>query len=257
MPRKHDDLVDEQTRNERVLKFVRLVWKIVNRLWGSNYLVRRMDREDAAQSGFLGLLRAASLFDPSYGVKEITYYTVAITNSILRASMSQDLVKIPVHKYGEYMRSGELPPSCTNLGEHNLQDFVKDERLINVDPMLEKLTPDESDLIRKYFGIGTSQMTCSHIAKRKGVDRQRIVRMKKKILNKISAKNGCDKESEEVIRIKAFNQGSDACIAKKDRTENPYHPKKQKIGFMYWRRGWNHVRDLWGVDKKKVTCHGN
>lgn len=75
-------LRSQEDRDKMALDNAKLVSYAINTLRHVP-AVRGMDRDDAAQAGWLGLLRACELFDPSMGFRPSTYLTTAIKRAIL------------------------------------------------------------------------------------------------------------------------------------------------------------------------------
>lgn len=75
-------LRSQEDRDKMALDNARLVSYAINTLRHVP-AVRGMDRNDAVQAGWLGLLRACELFDPSMGFRPSTYLTTAIKRAIL------------------------------------------------------------------------------------------------------------------------------------------------------------------------------
>jgi RNA polymerase primary sigma factor len=73
-------VVDVEVRDKLILKNRGLVIRVVR-----HYLGRGVDREDLIQEGNLGLLRAATRFDPGRGFRFSTYANFWIRQAIMRA----------------------------------------------------------------------------------------------------------------------------------------------------------------------------
>ena len=82
MKTRKPSLRSEEERNKLALDNAKLVGHVVHALWHVP-AVRNMSRDDALQAGWLGLLRACELFDPSKGFRPSTYLTMSIRRKIL------------------------------------------------------------------------------------------------------------------------------------------------------------------------------
>jgi RNA polymerase sigma factor (sigma-70 family) len=71
---------DVEARNELCSRHLRLV-----KHWGRRYHSSLVERDDLEGAGFLGLIRAATLFDPDRGRRFSTYATIWIRSFMLRA----------------------------------------------------------------------------------------------------------------------------------------------------------------------------
>lgn len=106
--RKKDSLRSEAERNAIVEANLGLIGGVIARRPGCRDL--HDTYEDAYQSGLLGLIRAAELFDESRGCRFSTYAEKWIWQSILRAGRSSQLVRIPCRFKGEELQ--ELQKQC-------------------------------------------------------------------------------------------------------------------------------------------------
>ena len=78
-------LVKVEARNELAMKNSGLVGSTITRYYRRNPLARQhYPRDDASADGFLGLLRAAELFDPKRGIRFSTYASYWIMQSLGR-----------------------------------------------------------------------------------------------------------------------------------------------------------------------------
>lgn len=84
----------DHARNRLVQSNLRLVFSQAQKHAGHSYL----EVGDLVQEGTIGLMRAAELFDPDFGLKFSTYATHWINQAILRGIDNSGLVRVPVHR---------------------------------------------------------------------------------------------------------------------------------------------------------------
>lgn len=92
-------------RNELVLKNYKLSWHMVRKMRHLE-CVKRLGLHDAAQAGFLAMLRAADQWDPNKGAQFSTYACTSIWKAIMDAC--SDACPIPSNKSAR--RNGRFPP---------------------------------------------------------------------------------------------------------------------------------------------------
>ena len=174
---------------------------------------------DLINEGNLGLIKAAEKFDETRGFKFISYAVWWIRQSILQALAEQSrIVRLPLNQVGSlnkinkafarFEQEHERTPSPEELatvdapfadGEDNsLLDVLvnpdspnADRGLINeslsteVDRALETLTERERDIIKYFFGIGTSEMTLEEIGEKFDLTRERVRQIKEKAIRRL------------------------------------------------------------------------
>lgn len=74
----------------------------------------------------------------------------------------------------------KLPSPCYVLDEELL-----DRNLATVDRALETLTERERDIIKYFFGIGTSEMTLEEIGEKFDLTRERVRQIKEKAIRRL------------------------------------------------------------------------
>ena len=178
---------------------------------------------DLINEGNLGLIKAAEKFDETRGFKFISYAVWWIRQSILQALAEQSrIVRLPLNQVGSlnkinkafarFEQEHERTPSPEELatelelpkekvtdtlrvaGRHVSVDapFADADRgLINeslsteVDRALETLTERERDIIKYFFGIGTSEMTLEEIGEKFDLTRERVRQIKEKAIRRL------------------------------------------------------------------------
>ena len=93
--------MDAATRNAIVLKHRALPYYVVRKMGRYHPSILALGEEDAAQIGYIGLLRAAEIFDPSLGFAFSTYATRAIWQRIHQAAAVAGLVHVPSYMAGD------------------------------------------------------------------------------------------------------------------------------------------------------------
>lgn len=89
---------NQQAKNDLCVKNERLVFSIAKRYLG--FRGNKLEINDLMQFGFLGLLRAADLFDFNMGAKFSTYAVPWIRQSITRGLADEGFsIRIPVHMF--------------------------------------------------------------------------------------------------------------------------------------------------------------
>lgn len=85
---------DENAREKLIMLNLRLVYSIARQYANPNLLV---DPEDLIGDGIIGLCRAISNFDLSFGTRLSTYATLAIHHAIARSSFLHGTIRLPEH----------------------------------------------------------------------------------------------------------------------------------------------------------------
>lgn len=99
-------LTDEEIADGMV-RYERMVWKIVNRQWHYGIGWRLGSREDCFQEAMIGLARGLKRFDPSRGIKPLTYLMASVNRYLFcRCQDSGNIVRVPRHVFRE-TRAGE------------------------------------------------------------------------------------------------------------------------------------------------------
>lgn len=82
--------VDSPTREQRLLKYLPHVKRIVERI--AIHLPPTIDKDDLIQAGIVGLIEAMDRFDPDRGNKFITYASYRIKGAVLAELRSRDFL---------------------------------------------------------------------------------------------------------------------------------------------------------------------
>lgn len=85
---------DENAREKLIMLNLRLVYSIARQYANPNLLV---DPEDLIGDGIIGLCKAISNFDLSFGTRLSTYATLAIHHAIARSNFLHGTIRLPEH----------------------------------------------------------------------------------------------------------------------------------------------------------------
>lgn len=170
------------------------------------YSTNVLSIEDIVQEGILGLINAASKFDPKRGLRFSTYAWTSIKRKILRAiQLNQNLIRWPCHRYSELVsanRSDDQPH--LDLGEREAllvsngeldrvseqmsqQDIVELKQLQEtIQLTLKRFVEREARVLCRRHGLdGKPEATLEEVGEEEKVTRERIrqiqVRAEKKL----------------------------------------------------------------------------
>ena len=156
-------------KEEMVKRNERLIYLVLKRY----HLLDKI--EEYYDVGAIGLVRGINTYDKSKGYKETTYLYRCIDREIMRELIyekrnkrnfegnifSLDLVM--GNEKGASIESIIKDPSI-NVEE----DYIKNERYLNLYKAIAELKPEWRELICKKFGIGYQKKTFNELAKEKG-----------------------------------------------------------------------------------------
>jgi RNA polymerase sigma factor (sigma-70 family) len=196
--------MDVQERNELVLQWQPLVWKIALYLWNRYPSVRRIGSiEDLAGAGQLGLLDAIRLWDPQHPSKatRMTFFHRSITIRMLRDALADNLIAVP-----EYLRRQIRKPQATEhpfveaarkalkirhladyFDKHCLPDEANEDRRIEgLHTAMRWLNRNERQLLAERFGLdGEAPSTFQEMADRRQRSRERMRQCLSRIYSKL------------------------------------------------------------------------
>jgi RNA polymerase sigma factor (sigma-70 family) len=95
MPAKHASVRSQEERDALVLQYSGLPWHVVRR-YAHTRPVQRLGLDDALQVAFLGLLRAAEIWQAEREADFLTYAFQACKSHLWRAIHSNNLIHVPV-----------------------------------------------------------------------------------------------------------------------------------------------------------------
>lgn len=142
---------------------------------------------DLISEGNMGLIKAATKFDPSVGTKFITY-----ADRWIRQAISEYISKYNIDKevYGvdDYIFNDNYSPDFID------NDFEEDNNKVQsmdnaVNELMTCLNNRENAIISSYFGLnGTKQMTLDEIGKTMGLTQERVRQIKDEGIEKLQFK---------------------------------------------------------------------
>ena len=178
---------DEAAREELILHNMRLVAHVIKK-----YAVTEEDKEELLSIGTIGLIKAASTFNPDYGNKFATYAIRCIDNEILMYFRGRKKTKgdvslyepIGVDKEGNQIH---LVDVLDVEDEDVIDKIIKETQLKKVADSIDYVLSDRELLIIKLrYGLGDSRCyTQNEIAKGLGISRSYVSRIEKKALEKL------------------------------------------------------------------------
>lgn len=178
---------DEAAREELILHNMRLVAHVIKK-----YAITEEDKEELLSIGTIGLIKAASTFNPDYGNKFATYAIRCIDNEILMYFRGKKKSKgdvslyepIGVDKEGNQIH---LVDVLDVEDEDVIDKIIKENQLRKVAEEIEKvLTKRELLIIKLRYGLGLEKSyTQKEIANEMGISRSYVSRIEKKALEKL------------------------------------------------------------------------
>ena len=179
---------DECARNILIERNLRLVAHIVKK-----YTVGEKENEDLISIGTIGLIKAVDTFDPSKGIKLVTYAARCIENELLmwyRSQRKQSKEIFLNDSIGADREGNEI--SLMDIIETEDEDVAerleRDENVIRVRKLVKKcLTEREVQIICLRYGLnaGGKELTQREIAALFGISRSYVSRIEKKALQKL------------------------------------------------------------------------
>lgn len=197
----------KEEQDDLVRQYHDLVWYIVQRLWNSGVGRRLGTLEDLAQEGFLGLMHAARNYDPSYGVKFITYASSCIQRWCRREDQSSGLVHVPLHIVQTIQSGGRLDcrdaearqekairamsvltgtdPGPERAGHSRLERAVHDEPMPERSPRFDQALASLDARLRLVltmrFGLdGNEAMTLNEVGELMDICKERVRQLESK-----------------------------------------------------------------------------
>lgn len=165
-------------QEQLVVSNTKLVHYIANR-----YYQESMDREDLAQVGMIGLIKAGKIFDASKGYKFSTLAGKCINGEIIKSFRKK---RIKALSLNQPLTNDEMHAEHIDL----IADGIKQQTdvLIKIDLQnaLLKLSELERFVIKHSFGLETGHcLTQSQIAKMINFSQMYISRVKRDALEKL------------------------------------------------------------------------
>jgi len=189
----------EKECNQIVNENLNYVKAVANQFRGNG-----VDFEDLVSEGTLAMITAAQKFDTSRGSKFIAYASPFIRKALQEAIDKQSaMYRIPKDQKKYAPRSAskavsvDAPLSAGN--QYTLLDILvnKDvemaddnvsfqQMLKDLNHCVDQLDKRESEIIRKFYGLGINHETLAEIAEDMSLKRERVRQIRDKALRKIS-----------------------------------------------------------------------
>lgn len=171
---------DERALNKLIEANLRFVIVIARQYQGKG-----LSMEDLVSEGNMGLMKAASKYDATRGLRFVNYAVVFIRRQIEKA-----LDKESAEQRVESMRDGQTRSVDAPLGSKtnvsllsvlvNADSPMADQRVYDanlaeaIEQALMELNERERAVINAYFGIGEERMTMAEIGEQMGLKRERV-----------------------------------------------------------------------------------
>ena len=169
----------------------------------SQYKGKGLQMDDLVSEGNIGLMKAASRFDPDYGTRFVNFAVVHIRQQIEKAIAQQ--TDPPKGKASSKHDSGVMPLKATSvdapLGYRSNMSLLSvlvnqdapfaDERIHSeaieeaVEFALGSLDERESRVVNAFFGINQEHETMAEIAEDMDLKRERIRQIRDKAVRKL------------------------------------------------------------------------
>jgi RNA polymerase primary sigma factor len=171
---------DERALNKLIEANLRFVVVIARQYQGKG-----LSMEDLVSEGNMGLMKAASKYDATRGLRFVNYAVVFIRRQIEKA-----LDKESAEQRVDSMRDGQTRSVDAPLGSKanvsllsvlvNADSPMADQRVYDanlaeaIEQALTELNERERAVINAYFGIGEERMTMAEIGEQMGLKRERV-----------------------------------------------------------------------------------
>lgn len=171
---------DERALNKLIEANLRFVIVIARQYQGKG-----LSMEDLVSEGNMGLMKAASKYNATRGLRFVNYAVVFIRRQIEKA-----LDKESAEQRVESMRDGQTRSVDAPLGSKanvsllsvlvNVDSPMADQRVYDanlaeaIEQALTELNERERAVINAYFGIGEERMTMAEIGEQMGLKRERV-----------------------------------------------------------------------------------
>jgi RNA polymerase primary sigma factor len=174
------------------------------RLVAFRYSDYGMDVDDLVSEGAIGLVHAASRFEPERNVDFWTYAWGYVRGRMLRALNTQrDTVRVPIHrKYqiqtislqapigdpaNDFTIADFIPAENTPIPGHDLQrrEHFEELRELLDNPLIPGR---ERDILKAWFGIGVPQESLERIALRLNLTQERVRQLYQRGLERLRRK---------------------------------------------------------------------
>lgn len=182
---------DERALNRLIEANLRFVVSVAKQ-----YQHQGLPMEDLVSEGNIGLMKAATKFDASRGLRFVNYAVVFVRQQIEKALKAEGSEKRVESAAGGQTRSVDAP-----LGRRSNMSLLSvladanvaqaDERVYNsavaaaVEHALQSLGDRESRVINAYFGIDQEHLTMAEIAADMGLKRERVRQIRDRAVRRL------------------------------------------------------------------------
>lgn len=182
---------DERALNRLIEANLRFVVSVAKQ-----YQHQGLPMEDLVSEGNIGLMKAATKFDASRGLRFVNYAVVFVRQQIEKALKAEGSEKRVESAAGGQTRSVDAP-----LGRRSNMSLLSvladanvaqaDERVYNsavaaaVEHALQSLGERESRVINAYFGIDQEYLTMAEIAADMGLKRERVRQIRDRAVRRL------------------------------------------------------------------------
>ena len=182
---------DSRALNRLVEANLRFVVSIARQYQGKG-----LSMEDLVSEGNIGLMKAASRYDATRGLRFVNYAVVHIRRQIEKALKAESAEQRVESRPGGETRSVDAPLGAKSnmsllsvLADSNAP--MADSRVYNstveraVEHALTSLDDRESRVVNAYYGIGQENLTLAEIADEMGLQRERVRQIRDRALRRM------------------------------------------------------------------------
>lgn len=184
------------TTNEKIMQHYKLIYLILKELHCN------MNEEEFFFYGLMGLYNGIATYDSTKGIKETTYFSRCIKNSILarfnyKTRKKRDIIKNEISINTPIDENHTIEDILVN--DINVEEeIIKKEQLESIYKALESMRDTKyKKYICDYFGINCKPLKTYQMAKKYGVSHQNISqsikqgikKLRKKVLKEYERKN--------------------------------------------------------------------
>lgn len=201
-----ESLLSEDEERELSARVLRGDSRALNRLVETNlrfvvsiarqYQGKGLSMEDLVSEGNIGLMKAASRYDATRGLRFVNYAVVHIRRQIEKALKAESAEQRVESRASGETRSVDAPLGAKSnmsllsvLADSNAP--MADARVYSsaieraVERALTSLNNRESHVVNAYFGIGQDNLTLAEIAQDMGLKRERVRQIRDRALRRM------------------------------------------------------------------------
>lgn len=146
---------------------------------------------DLISEGNIGLMRAAKKFDGERDIK-FTSYAVWWIKSAIQDCIKKYSTDLNIVDVAEYTYDSATEDDLGSCNEQAIVDMSMEDEIMNdysrkeaVKSLIGTLQTREKDILLRYFGIGTREMTLEEIGKEEGLTNERVRQILDKSIMKL------------------------------------------------------------------------